>query len=467
MPQTINTQHEATHLGAPSLATPSFNEAFWYWLKLGLISFGGPAGQIAIMHHDLVDKKRWISDKRFLHALNFCMVLPGPEAQQLTIYLGWLLHRTKGGIVAGLLFILPSFILLIALAFVYLQYGQLPLIAAIFYAIKPAVIAIIFSAAWRIGQRTLTNSMLWLIACGAFIAIAIFKIAFPWIMLSVLFIGVIGGRLKPTLFKQSATAHPLVANAVSAEKIAFVIDDHTPVAQHTRFNCRYAFQVLAVGLALWCSMMLTLTVAYGWHGALTQMGLFFTKAALLTFGGAYAVLPYLYQGAVDYYHWLSPLQMIDGLALGEATPGPLIMVVTFVGFIGGWGQVFTADLVAAFSMGMLAATIATFFTFLPSFVFILLSAPFIEKTQNNVYFTAPLTAITAAVVGVILSLALFFALHIFLPYGYAIDTLILDIDWLSVGLTCLGLIVLLKYKVNIIYMLLAYMILGLIKYWLT
>lgn len=445
-------------------AYPSFKDAFWYWLKLGFMSFGGPAGQIAMMHHDLVEQKRWISNKRFLHALNFCMVLPGPEAQQLAIYLGWSLHRTKGGIVAGLLFIAPAFLILVSLAFIYLEFGAQPIVAAIFYAIKPAVVAIVFFAAWRIGKRALTNRLLWFIACFAFLAIAVFKIAFPWVMLIVATIGFIGGRLKPALFNQAVKhTHALEKTTKQQHQAKYLIDDDTPLPQYARFNRRYFAMALAIGLGLWFTVMVGLILIYGWSGAFTQMAWFFTKAALLTFGGAYAVLPYVYQGAVDYYHWLTPLQMMDGLALGESTPGPLIMVVTFVGFVGGWGQAIIG-IDSPFLLGLLAASIVTFFTFLPSFMLILLSAPLIERTQDNVYFSASLTAITAAVVGVILSLALFFALHIFLPFGFAIDTLILDIDWFAVLLTVMGFIALLKYKLNMMYLLLGYMLIGLAKY---
>jgi len=440
------------------------------------MSFGGPAGQIAMMHHDLVEQKLWISNKRFLHALNFCMVLPGPEAQQLAIYLGWLLHRTKGGIVAGVLFIAPSFLILVVLAYIYMQFGAQPIVASIFYAIKPAVVAIVFFAAWRIGKRALTHPVLWLIAGFAFIAIALFKVAFPWVMLTVVLLGMLIGRLSPQIFNHATASHvPQITspseptphaltheNAIS--KPRYVIDDETPIPEYARFNKRHFAFVLAIGLALWLLAMLGLILLYGWAGAFTQMAWFFTKAALLTFGGAYAVLPYVYQGAVDYYHWLTPLQMMDGLALGESTPGPLIMVVTFVGFVGGWGQAFLS-VDSPFLFGLFAASIVTFFTFLPSFMLILLSAPLIEKTQDNIHLSASLTAITAAVVGVILSLALFFALHIFLPFGFAIDTLLLDIDWFSVFLTVIGLMALLKYKVNIMVLLLGCMLIGLVKYW--
>ena len=433
---------------------PSFSEAFWYWLKLGFISFGGPAGQIAMMHQDLVDKKRWISEKRFLHALNFCMLLPGPEAQQLAIYLGWLLHRTWGGIVAGILFILPSLLILIALTFVYLQYGNSPSIAGIFYAIKPAVVAIVLFAAYRIGSRALKNKWLWSISLAAFIAIALFKLPFPLVVLLAALIGYIGSMYSPNTFNGSSAHQATKTNYGKA-----VIDDSTPMPAHAQFNQIYALRVLLVAVGIWLIAMAILTMLYGWQATLTQMGWFFTKAALLTFGGAYAVLPYVYQGAVDHYHWLTPIQMIDGLALGETTPGPLIMVVAFVGFVGGWGQ----EILGADHMilaGIVAASVVTFFTFLPSFMFILLGAPFIESTQNNLKLTAPLTAITAAVVGVILSLALFFALHVFFPYGFAFTSFIQDVDWLTLVMAIMGFIALYMFKWSIIRLMLFFALFG-------
>ncbi len=386
-------------------------DAFAFWLKLGCISFGGPAGQIALMHEELVERRRWISEKRFLHALNYCMVLPGPEAQQLATYLGWLMHRTWGGIVAGGLFVLPSLLLLITLSWVYLAYGHLPVIAGVFYGIKPAVTALVVHAAWRIGSRTLRNAWLWAIALASFVAIFALDTPFPLIVLAAALVGHVGGRVSPAHFAVGG-GHGAAAQGLGPA----LIDDHTPLPAHARFTWpRLRRIVLAFG-ALWLLAIGALCALFGWQGVLTQMAWFFTKAALLTFGGAYAVLPYVYQGAVDHHQWLSAPQMIDGLALGETTPGPLIIVVAFVGFVGGWTKaVLGAD--ALFLSGALAAGIVTFFTFLPSFFFILLGAPFIESTHGNLKFTAPLTAITAAVVGVIVNLALFFALHVLWPQG--------------------------------------------------
>ena len=429
---------------------PSISEAFWYWLKLGFVSFGGPAGQIAIMHHDLVEEKRWISEKRFLHALNYCMVLPGPEAQQLAIYIGWLLHRTWGGVIAGILFVLPSLFILVVLSYVYLRFGNLPLVASVLYAIKPAVVAIVLFAAYRIGSRALKNKWLWLISLAAFVALVLFALPFPLIVLFAAFIGYVGGKYSPITYSASSGHQDSNKSYGKA-----VIDDDTPSPAHAKFNPRHLVKVLVVGVTLWLLAMGALMVVYGWQATLTQMGWFFTKAALLTFGGAYAVLPYVYQGAVDHYQWLTATQMIDGLALGETTPGPLIMVVAFVGFVGGWTQqIFGADNLLL--SGAVAACVVTFFTFLPSFLFIFLGAPLIESTQNNLKFTAPLTAITAAVVGVILSLALFFGMHVFMP-----NQSTMFIDWVALALAIVAFVALFKFKVSIIQLILVYAALGL------
>ena len=397
---------------SPAPSAPTRAQAFGFWLKLGLISFGGPAGQIALMHEELVERRRWISERRFLHALNYCMVLPGPEAQQLATYIGWLMHRTWGGLVAGGLFVLPSLFLLIALSWVYLAFGEVPVIAGLFYGIKPAVTALVVHAAWRVGSRALHNAWLWAIAGAAFVAIFALGLPFPAIVLGAALIGYWGGRYAPDRFRIGG-GHG-AAQAVGGPA---VIDDHTPVPAHARFAWARFGALLFVCVVLWAAALGSLIAVSGWSGALAQMGWFFTKAALLTFGGAYAVLPYVYQGAVEHYQWLSAPQMIDGLALGETTPGPLIMVVAFVGFVGGWGEaMFGAE--ALFLSGAVAAIVVTFFTFLPSFFFIFLGAPFIESTHGNLKFTAPLTGITAAVVGVIVNLAVFFAYHVLWPEGF-------------------------------------------------
>ncbi len=417
----------------------AFAAALAFWFKLGFVSFGGPAGQISLMHTELVERRRWISEKRFLHALNFCMVLPGPEAQQLATYIGWLMHRTAGGLAAGLLFVLPSFVLLIVLAWVYLVFGTLPLVAGIFFGLKPAVTALVLHAAWRIGSRTLKHAFLMAIAAAAFVAIFSGDAPFPAIVIVAGAIGWVGSRVAPAVFEGG---HAKSTNGVPHAPAW--IDDDTPTPPHARHSRRGALRVLGLGLALWSGGMALLVAQSGFDGALAAMGWFFTKAALLTFGGAYAVLPYVFQGAVEQHHWLSAAQMIDGLALGETTPGPLIMVVTFVGFIGGWTtRVFGAE--APFAAAVAGATVATVFTFLPSFVFILAGGPLIESTHGQRRFTAPLTAITAAVVGVIVSLAAFFALHVFWPRGFGGG-----IDAVSVGIALLAALALFRFKVGVI-----------------
>jgi chromate transporter len=394
----------------------SFSAALRFWLKLGFISFGGPAGQIAVMHRELVEERRWISEQRFLHALNYCMLLPGPEAQQLATYIGWLLHRTWGGIAAGVLFVLPSLLLLIALSWVYLVYGQVAWVASVLWGIKPAVAAIVLHALLRIGGKTLRHPrqspLLWAIALASFVALYGFALPFPLVVLSAAVLGWIGGRLAPSQFAPTA----VVSAQTTATTTRALIDNDTPTPAHARFSRTRLLRVLAVGAALWLLPMAALVVWHGWDGTLATMAVFFSKAALLTFGGAYAVLPYVYQGAVVEHGWLLGPQMIDGLALGETTPGPLIMVVAFVGFLGGWGQQVLGP-EQLFLGAALAACVVTWFTFLPSFVFILAGGPLVESTHGKLHFTAPLTAITAAVVGVIASLALFFLGHVMFPGG--------------------------------------------------
>lgn len=444
------TQAEQTHTQTKTPALPvTFWEAFTFWLKLGFLSFGGPAGQIAIMHQELVENRRWISEKRFLHALNYCMVLPGPEAQQLATYIGWLMHRTWGGLVAGGLFVLPSFFILVGLAWMYMAYGTIPAVAGLLYGIKPAVVAIVLFAAYRIGLRALKNSVLWTISALAFVAIFAFKLPFPAIVLSAGVIGYIGGRFAPEYFKAGG-GH----GSAKKDFGATLIDDDTPTPAHALFSWAKLLRVFLFGLAIWATVMAGLILSYGWSNTFTQMGWFFTKAALLTFGGAYAVLPYVYQGAVEHYQWLTPTQMIDGLALGETTPGPLIMVITYVGFVGGWvKQVLGGD--AIFASAFIASTIATFFTFLPSFVFIFMGGPFIETTHGNLKLTAPLTAITAAVVGVILNLALFFAYHVFWPTGLGHA-----MEWPSIALAGMATLAIFRFKAGVIPVILASGVLG-------
>lgn len=431
-------------------AHPSLGETFFYWLKLGFISFGGPAGQIAMMHQELVEKRRWISEQRFLHALNYCMLLPGPEATQLAVYLNWLLHGTVGGIMAGLLFFLPAFLLLSLLAAVYLAWGDVPLVQGMFYGIKPAVVAIVLFAAWKIGSRALQNNVLWGMAVLAFVAIFFFNVGFPWIVLAAGVLGALGGRFLPEKFRSGG------GGGVSSKRFGTaVVGDDTPTPEHARFSMRKLLLTLVAFVLIW---LLAIWLISG-NQTLEHMGEFFTKAAFLTIGGAYAVLPYVYQGGVEHYGWLTGPQMMDGLALGETTPGPLIMVVTWIGYLGGVSKEVVANPVVA---GFLGAAVASFFTFLPSFLFILAGGPLVEATRNELRFTAPLTGITAAVVGVVLNLAAFFAWHTFWPHGSAEAPFAGGFEWFSLLVAVGAFVWLWKYKADIMHVISLCAALGLI-----
>jgi len=426
----------------------SISTAFRFWLKLGFISFGGPAGQIAIMHQELVERRRWISNGRFLHALNYCMLLPGPEAQQLATYIGWLMHRTWGGLIAGGLFVLPSLLILVGLSFLYASYGTVPAVAAFFYGMKPAVVAIIAFAAWRIGARVLRNAALVCIAVLAFVALFFFAVPFPLIVASAALAGIIGARITPRSFQA-------VAHGGAQEGEGAVIDEHTPPPSHAKFSWGRLAWVLCAGIVLWLLAMSALVTVEGGHGTLSKMAMFFSKAALVTFGGAYAVLPYVNQAAVEHYGWLTAAQMIDGLALGETTPGPLIMVVSFVGYVGAWTH--AAPSVAPWLAGIAGAMVATFFTFLPSFVFIFAGGPLVEATRGRHIYTAPLAAITAAVVGVIANLAMYFAWHVFWPSGATQPP-----DWMSLTIAAGAALALFWFRVGVIPVILACGFAGLI-----
>jgi chromate transporter len=426
----------------------SFRDALKFWWKLGWISFGGPAGQIAVMHEELVTRRRWISEKRFLHALNYCMVLPGPEAQQLATYIGWLMHGTRGGIAAGALFVLPSLFILIALSWIYMAFGHLPLLAALLWGIKPAVVAIVLAAAWRIGKRALKNPLLWGLAGLSFICISVLALPFPAIVLGAAAIGAAGGRLRPELFRSGGGHSPGREPPTPA-----LIDDDTPTPAHARPDRRRLLRYVLTGLALGGGVLGLLLALEQGAGLLTDLGLFFTQAALLTFGGAYAVLPYVTQAAVS-YGWATLPQMMDGLALGETTPGPLIMIVAFVGFVAGW------DIHPAWAVA--GACVATFFTFLPSFLFILVGGPLVEASHHELRLTAPLTAITAAVVGVILSLALFFGVHVLWPQGQAGPP-----DWAALAIAAAALVALVRFEANIIRLIAACAVAGLVWRWLV
>ncbi|MBC3906418.1 chromate efflux transporter [Undibacterium umbellatum] len=418
--------------------------AFLYWLKLGFISFGGPAGQIALMHTELVEKRRWISETRFLHALNYCMLLPGPEATQLAIYIGWLMHKTRGGIMAGLLFVLPGFLILILLSWIYIAFGDNTVVQALMNGIKPAVVAIVLAAAWRIAQRTLKTGVLIAVALAAFVAIAWLHLPFPLVIIAAACTGLIFRKFCNT----AQSAH----RQTKHQHLPAIIGDDTPTPEHARFSWLKLLITLGVGILFAVAVWLLLALSFGLLHPLTDMASFFTKAAMLSFGGAYAVLPYMVQAAVEQYHWLSTTQMMDGLALGETTPGPLIMIVAFVGFIGGWSHAFLgADhLLLAAGLG---ASVACFFTFLPSFIFILAGGPLVESSRNNLHLNAPLNAISAAVVGVIVSLAWMFASHVFFK-----DAATLDIQ--AIVLTALAGIAVFKFKLSTVKLLAACALAG-------
>ncbi len=419
----------------------SFATAARFWLKLGFISFGGPAGQIALMHEELVVRRRWISERRFLHALSFCMLLPGPEAQQLATYLGWLLHRTWGGIVAGGLFVLPSLAVLIGLSWAYMVYGSTWVVSGMLWGVKPVIIAVVAHAAWRIGSRALRGRWPWVIAFAALVAIAVFNVPFPLIILAAALLGWLGGRLVPGEFGVVRDAAP--AEAWSGLDPALIADD-TPPPSHADPSPRGLVRVAGTGLVLWLTLTAVLAGVLGWGSSFTEMGMFFTKAALVTFGGAYSVLPYVYQGAVTQFGWLTVPQMIDGLALGESTPGPLIMIVAFVGFVGSWNlQALGPD--QLFLAGALGATVVTFYSFLPSFLFVLAGGPFLEHTRDDLRLTAPLAGISAAVVGVVLQLALFLAVHVFWPDGIGARP-----SWLVVAIALAAAVALFRLKWGII-----------------
>ena len=429
--------------------TPTLGQAFRYWLKLGFISFGGPAGQIALMHQELVEKRRWISERRYLHALNYCMLLPGPEAIQLATYIGWLLHGIRGALVAGVLFFLPAFLLLSLLAGVYLSWGHLPALQGVFHGIKPAVVAVVLFAAWRIGRRTIRNGYLLTIAVLAFVGIFFLNIGFPWIVLGAGLLGALGGRLVPAGFMAAA---PAAAQATPAAPA--LIDDQTPPPAHARFSWKKLTATLLIFLLVWAGTLSLLAPL----PALWDMGVFFTKAAFLTLGGAYAVLPYVYAAAVDHYGWLTGPQMMDGLALGETTPGPLIMVVTWVGYLGGIARSVLPDPLAA---GLAGATVATFFTLLPSFFFILAGGPLVEASRDELRFTAPLTAIGAAVVGVIVHLGVFFAWHAFWPGASNAIPFAGPPDLAAMAMAVAAGIALWRYRLDIITVIAAGAVLGL------
>jgi chromate transporter len=390
---------------SPDLAVPTLGEAFRVWLKIGLLSFGGPAGQIALMHRVLVEERRWIDDARFLHALNYCMLLPGPEAQQLATYIGWLLHRIVGGLIAGLLFILPGALVMLVLSVIYVMYAQAPPVAAVFVGVKAAVLIVVVEAVMRIGKRVLTTPPMFVIAGGAFIAIFALAAPFPLIVAAAAMVGLVGGLVRPSSF--------IVIKGHDAPGSDFtsVIDAMAGRGQltHTVPSTRRTITLLLTFAVLWGGPVAALLAVLGPGHVLVEESVFFSKLAVVTFGGAYAVLAYMAQQAVEAYHWLSGAEMLDGLGLAETTPGPLIMVTQFVGFLGAYRQAGGADPMV---MGALGALVVTWVTFAPCFLWIFLGAPYIERLRNNQYLSAALSGITAAVVGVILNLSVWFGLRV-------------------------------------------------------
>jgi chromate transporter len=428
----------------PPTSAPSFGEAFRFWVKLGLISFGGPTGQIAIMQTELVERRRWISQSRFLHALNYCMLLPGPEATQLAIYVGWLLHKTAGGIVAGAFFVIPSILVLWTLSFIYAAYGSVPWIASIFYGLKPVVVAIVAAAVIRIGRKALQNEVLWSLALLAFVAIY-FGAPFPAIIISAGLIGFFCGKLWPEKFDVISSHQDGTGQSV--------IDDEHPSPEHTLPSAGRAIRVTITWLLIWWTPVVLAFLILGPASTVFREGIFFSKAAVVTFGGAYAVLPYVAQRAVEQFHWLQPGQMMDGLGLAETTPGPLIMVLQFVGFMGGWNQPGSLPPLLAATLG---ALITTWVTFTPCFLWVFVGGPHIEQLRGNRKIAMTLSAVTAAVVGVILNLAVWFGVHVIHPNG--------RIDWFAIVLGGAALIAMLRWKLGVIPVVLAGAVLGFAYY---
>ncbi len=415
---------------------PSFKEAFWFWLKLGFISFGGPAGQIAIMHEFLVDKKKWISDSRFLHALNYTMILPGPEAQQLATYTGWLLHGTKGGLIAGSFFILPSMFILAGLTSLYATYGNIPWVYSLFDGLKPAVIAIVILALIKIGKKSLHTSFHFIVAIAAFTSIFFFDISFPIIIISSLVIAFLTRKFIPALFRQTTSAK----NLASADEEKYYINDLHKVEGAGFKGIRLLKQIL-IAILIWCIPLALFYFISDHFEFWKELSLFFTQAAFVTFGGAYAVLPYVAQISVEKLQWLTELQMIDGLALGETTPGPLVMVLVFVGFMAGYNT-FNGSL----TMGVLGLVTTTVYTFIPCFLFIFAGAPIIEKTRDNTTVKQALGIVTAAVVGVILNLTIYLGRAVIFP-----NTLNLaEIDIIIVGWIVVSFFAMYRWKINMI-----------------
>lgn len=430
-----------------------FREALRFWVKLGFISFGGPAGQIAIMHHELVERRRWIGEQRFLHALSYCMLLPGPEAQQLAIYIGWLLHRTLGGIVAGVCFVGPSIFVLLALSYVYAAHGTVPVVVDVLAGFKPVVVAIVVEAMMKIGQRALTQPAHWLIATSAFLAIYALHVPFPFIVLGAAGVGLAMTWFAPQLTAASTGAG--AATAAAAGETHAVIDDDAPLPEHTRPSAPRALRILAVGVVLWLMPFLVVVAWRGWGSLHAQEYRFFTLAAFVTFGGAYAVLAYVTQVATTSLGWLTHAQAVDGLALAETTPGPLIMVLQFVGFMAAWQN---PQGLSPTASAVIGALLTTYATFLPCFLFILVGAPYIEVIRGNRRIGAALSGVTAAVVGVVLNLALVFGAAVIWPHGFGGPT-----EWFALVMSVAAFVALYRYKVDVLWVVLAGGLIGLLR----
>ena len=393
----VEEKREQSHL---TTQTISLREAFWVWIKVAIYSFGGPAGQIAVMHKILVEEKRWVNESRFLHALNYCMLLPGPEAQQLATYIGWLLHKTKGGLMAGSLFVLPGFLSILLLSILYAGYQEVIFVQALFFGLKPAVMAVVLEAVFRIGRRVLKNEVMVGLAALSFIAIFFFNVAFPLIIVTAGLLGYIGRHLWLEKF-DVIQGHKA---AEDPNDLAFI----NTSAEQLQPSFTRTIQILMLGLLLWFGPLLILLMTLEGNNVFMEIGIFFSKTAVVTFGGAYAVLAYLAQQAVDVYGWLQPGEMLDGLGMAETTPGPLIQVVQFVGFMGAYRNSGILDPMTA---GILGSILTTWVTFVPCFIWIFMGAPYIEYLRGNKSLTSALSAITAAVVGVVLNLAIWFSLH--------------------------------------------------------
>ena len=462
----ITTERPALEQEAPNAV--SFPEAVRVWIKVAMYSFGGPAGQIAVMHKFLVEEKKWISENRFLHALNYCMLLPGPEAQQLATYIGWLLHKKKGGLVAGSLFVLPGFVAILIMSLLYAGYSDTSFVQALFYGIKPAVMAIVVQAVFKIGKRALKNSVMVLLSALAFIAIFFFDIPFPIIVLSAGLIGYLGGKIWEDKF-YVIKGHEVKNENGLAESNAFL--DRTLPAHSQKPSWTKSLKEAAFWLLLWFLPIVLLALTLGAENIFVAEGIFFSKSAVVTFGGAYSVLAYIAQQAVETYHWLKPGEMLDGLGLAETTPGPLIQVVQFVGFMGAYRNPGGLDPMMA---GVIASFLVTWVTFIPCFLFIFLGAPYIEYLRGNKSLTTALSGITAAVVGVVLNLGVWFTIHTVFSeiytwqgWGIKLDIPVLaSADWIAVIIGVASFIALFKFKVDMLKVLAASVVVGIACYYI-